>query len=87
MDVHVPIDLFGRDEAVVIQIILAEISKLLTAVSPFVQRDLAIVVRVEGMEPRREGPGDGLAAIRRGALQPKKRRSASRSSSWRPNAY
>src|SRR5262249_44055960 len=44
------------DEAVVIEIVLAELFQLLAGLAPFVERDLTILVRVEIVEPRGQVP-------------------------------
>src|SRR5262249_16832245 len=45
---------FRGDEAVIVQVEFAELFQLLAALQPFTERDLAIVVLVESLEPRRQ---------------------------------
>src|SRR5262249_29649179 len=49
-----PEQFIGSNEAVAIQVVLAEISPLSAALAPFGERDLTVLVRVERREPRRQ---------------------------------
>src|SRR5262245_30765304 len=54
--------LLRGDEAVLIQVVFAEVLQQLAPRQPFGQRDLLVLVRVELLEPRRQALGRGVRA-------------------------